>query len=100
VIDINPFDPQTVVLLGALNPVTILVAFLMGRNADQWQKIPVAAFAGAFAGFLLYWLAATVGIFSIHALGGEAGMLLVGFASGLIWALVGYFIFPAKKAAP
>ena len=31
-IDINPFDPQTVVLLGALNPVTILVAFLMGRD--------------------------------------------------------------------
>ena len=76
-IDINPFDPQTVVLLGALNPVTILVAFLLGRKADQWQKIPVAAFAGAFAGFLL-----------------------VGFVSGLIWALVGYFIFPAKKAAP
>ncbi len=56
-IDINPFDPQTVVLLGALNPATIMVAFLLGRSADQWQKIPVAAFAGAFSGFLLYgWL--------------------------------------------
>ncbi|MGE5267070.1 MAG: hypothetical protein ACM3L9_06860 [Deltaproteobacteria bacterium] len=96
-IDINPFDPQTVVLLGALNPVTILVAFLLGRNADQWQKIPVAAFAGAFAGFLLYWLAATVGVFKVHALGGEAGMLLVGCAVGLIWALVGYKVFPAAR---
>jgi len=97
VIDINPFDPQTVVLLGVLNPATILVAFLLGRTADQWQKIPVAAFAGAFAGFLLYWLAATLGLFSIHALGGEAGMLLVGFAAGIIWALVGYKIFPAAR---
>ena len=97
-IDINPFDPQTVVLLGALNPATILVAFLLGRTADQWQKIPVAAFAGAFAGFLLYWLAATLGLFSIHALGGEAGMLLVGFASGLVWALIGYKVFPAARA--
>jgi hypothetical protein len=97
VIDINPFDPQTVVLLGVLNPATILVAFLLGRTADQWQKIPVAAFAGAFAGFLLYWLAATLGLFSIHALGGEAGMLLVGFASGLIWALIGYKVFPAAR---
>jgi hypothetical protein len=97
VIDINPFDPQTVILLGALNPVTIVVAFLLGRNADQWQKIPVAAFAGAFAGFLLYWLAATVGVFSVHALGGEAGMLLVGFAVGLIWALAGYKVFPAAR---
>ncbi len=96
-IDINPFDPQTVVLLGVLNPATILVAFLLGRTADQWQKIPVAAFAGAFAGFLLYWLAATLGLFSIHALGGEAGMLLVGFAAGIIWALVGYKIFPAAR---
>lgn len=96
-IDINPFDPQAVVLLGVLNPATILVAFLLGRNADQWQKIPVAAFAGAFAGFLLYWLAATLGLFSIHALGGEAGMLLVGFAAGLIWALVGYKVFPAAR---
>lgn len=96
-IDINPFDPQTVVLLGALNPVTILLAFLLGRRADQWQKIPVAAFAGAFAGFLLYWLAATIGIFKVHALGGEAGMLLVGFATGLVWAVVGYKIFPAPK---
>jgi hypothetical protein len=99
VIDINPFDPQTVVLLGVLNPATILVAFLLGRTADQWQKIPVAAFAGAFAGFLLYWLAATLGLFSIHALGGEAGMLLVGFASGLVWAILGYKIFPAARSS-
>lgn len=97
-IDINPFDPQTVVLMGALNPVTIVVAFLLGRKADQWQKIPVAAFAGAFAGFLLYWLAATVGVFKVHALGGEAGQVLVGFASGLVWALIGYFVFPARKS--
>jgi len=99
VIDINPFDPQTVVLLGVLNPATILVAFLLGRTADQWQKIPVAAFAGAFAGFLLYWLAATLGLFSIHALGGEAGMLLVGFASGLVWAVLGYKLFPAARGS-
>jgi hypothetical protein len=99
VIDINPFDPQTVVLLGVLNPATILVAFLLGRTADQWQKIPVAAFAGAFAGFLLYWLAATLGLFSIHALGGEAGMLLVGFASGLVWAVLGYKLFPAARSS-
>ncbi|MBA4130361.1 MAG: hypothetical protein C0519_02940 [Hyphomicrobium sp.] len=98
-IDINPFDPQTVVLLGVLNPATILVAFLLGRTADQWQKIPVAAFAGAFAGFLLYWLAATLGLFSIHALGGEAGMLLVGFASGLVWAVLGYKLFPAARGS-
>jgi len=99
VIDINPFDPQTVVLMGALNPATIIVAFYLGRTADQWQKLPIAAFAGALSGFILYWLAATIGILSIHALGGEAGMLLVGFISGLIWAVIGYRMYPAKPAA-
>ena len=55
-IAINAFDPMTLVLLAALNPALIAVAFLMGRNADQWQKLPVAAFAAAAVGFLLYWL--------------------------------------------
>lgn len=95
-IDINPFDPQTLVLIALFNPAIILVGFLMGRTADQWQKLPVAAFAAALAGFVLYWLAATVGIFSVHALGGEAGIVMMGFGLGLIWAIIGYALFPAK----
>lgn len=98
-IDINPFDPQTLILIALLNPATIVVAFLMGRTASEWQKLPVAAFAGACAGFLLYWIAAYIGIFSVHALGGEAGMVLVGFAAGLVWAVVGYALFPASRKA-
>ncbi len=94
-IDINPFDPRTLVLIALLNPATIAVAFYMGRHADQWQKLPVAAFAGACAGFLLYWLASTVGIFAVHALGGEAGLVLMGFGLGLVWAIIGYALFPA-----
>jgi len=53
-VEIVPFDPITLVLIAVLNPVVIVVAFLMGRRADQWQKIIVAAFAASLCGFALY----------------------------------------------
>jgi cation transporter-like permease len=89
-IPINSFDPMTLVLLAALNPALIATAFLMGRKADQWQKLPVAAFAAAILGFLLYWMGGQVGLFAIHAIGGEAFLFTLGFAFGLVWATVGY----------
>jgi len=95
VIDINAFDPRTLVMIALLNPATILVGFLMGRAANQWQKLPVAAFAAALSGFLLYWVAASVGIFRVHALGGEAGLVMMGLGVGLVWAILGYWLFPA-----
>lgn len=97
-IDINPFDPATLAVIAVLNPATAVVAFLMGRTADQWQKLIVAALAAALAGFVLYWLAANVGFFRVHALGGEAGLIVMGFFIGLLWALLGYTLFPRRTA--
>jgi cation transporter-like permease len=94
-IAINAFDPMTLVLLAALNPAVIAVAFLMGRKADQWQKLPVAAFAAALAGFILYWVGGQIGLFAIHAIGGEAFLFMAGFAFGLVWAVLGY-VFRAR----
>jgi len=91
-VEINPFDPITLVLIALFNPVVIVVAFLMGRRADQWQKIIVAAFAASLAGFVLYWLAGAVGLMPIHALGGEAALVLMQFVLGLVWAALGYFL--------
>lgn len=88
--EINPFDPLTLFLIALLNPVVIVVAFLMGRRADQWQKLIVAAFTASLAGFALYWLAGAVGLMPIHALGGEAGIVLMQFVFGLFWASLGY----------
>lgn len=90
--EIKPFDPTTLVLIALLNPLVIVLAFTMGRRADQWQKLIVAAFAASLAGFVLYWLAAEVGLMSIHALGGEAAMLVLQFLFGLVWASAGYFL--------
>jgi hypothetical protein len=88
--EIQPFDPLTLVLIALFNPVVIAVGFVMGRKADQWQKIPIAAFAASFAGIILYWLVAAVGLLPIHALGGEAGVVVLQFVFGLVWAGLGY----------
>ncbi len=89
--EIVPFDPWTLVLIAVLNPAVIIVAFLLGRRADQWQKLIVAAFAASLAGYILYWLAAAVGLMPVHALGGEAAMFTMGFFLGLFWSAVGYW---------
>ena len=88
--EIHPFDPMTLVLIAALNPVVIIVAFLLGRRADQGQKLIIAAFAAALAGFIPYWIVSAVGWLPVHALGGEAGLVLLQSAFGLIWAGIGY----------
>jgi hypothetical protein len=91
-LEIVPFDPWTLVLIALLNPVVIVVAFLMGRRADQWQKLIVAAFAASLAGYALYWLAAAVGLMPVHALGGEAAVVMMQFLLGFLWAGLGYWL--------
>ena len=88
--EIKPFDPWTLVLISLLNPAVIAVAVWMGRHADQWQKLIVAAFAASLSGFILYWLAAELGLLPIHALGGESAILLMQLLLGLLWASLGY----------
>lgn len=88
--EINAFDPVTLVLIALLNPAVIVVALVLGRRADQWQKLVVAAFAASLTGFVLYWIVTTLGFLPVHALGGEAGMVLLQILFGLVWAVIGY----------
>jgi hypothetical protein len=96
-VEIVPFDPVTLLKIALFNPVVILIAFMMGRRADQWQKIIVAAFAASCVGYLLYWLVAAVGLMPVHALGGEAAVLLLQFLFGLVWAGFGYWLAHARR---
>jgi hypothetical protein len=89
--EINPFDPMTLVLIALFNPVTIVVALILGRRADQWQKLIVAAFAASLTGFILYWIVTTLGFLPVHALGGEAGIVLLQFLFALVWASIAYW---------
>ena len=95
--EIVPFDPVTLILISVFNPVVIVVAFLMGRRADQWQKLIVAAFAASLAGYVLYWVVAAVGLMPVHALGGEAAVLLMQFLFGMIWAALAYWLAPLRR---
>jgi len=90
-IAINSFDPLTLLLLAAVNPAVILVGVVMGSRADQWQKLIVAAFAASISGFLAYWVGGQVGLFAIHAIGGEAALVMLQFVFGLAWAALGYW---------
>lgn len=95
--EIVPFDPWTLVMIAVFNPAIIVVAFLLGRSADQWQKLIVAAFAASLAGYILYWLVAAVGLMPVHALGGEAAVFLMGFLLGLVWASLGYWLARRRR---
>jgi hypothetical protein len=92
--EIKPFDPATIVLIALFNPAVIGVAVWMGRRADQWQKLPVVAFAAALAGFALYWLVTMLQLVPVHALGGEAGLVALQFLFALVWAVIGYLMRP------
>lgn len=93
-VSITPFDPTTLMLVALLNPAVIIVAVLMGRRATEWQKLPVAAFAASLAGMALFWLGGELGFFAIHALGGEAAILMIQSLLGLIWAWLAYRFWP------
>jgi uncharacterized membrane protein len=88
--EINAFDPVTLILIALFNPAVIVVAVVMGRRADQWQKLIVAAFAASLVGFILYWIVTSLGFLPVHALGGEAGIVLLQFLFGLVWAAIAY----------
>lgn len=88
--EIVPFDPKTLLIIAALNPAVIIAGFMLGRNADQWQKLPVAGFAAALLGFILYWIVTALGFLPVKAIGGEAGLVAMQFLFGLCWATLGY----------
>lgn len=86
----TPVDLKAVVLTALLNPAVFVVAFWMGRSADQWQKLPVAAFAAALAGSVLVYVAARIGIAGVSHVGrAAAGIFIAQFLFGLVWAYLG-----------
>jgi hypothetical protein len=90
---VTPVDLRDVVLTALLNPAVVIVAFWMGRGADQWQKLPVAAFAGALAGSVLLYVATRLGIGLVAAVGrAAAGIFTAQFLFGLGWAYLGHRI--------
>ena len=86
-----PVDLVAVVLSALLNSAVVVVAFWMGRNADQRQKLPVAAFAAALAGSVLIYAAVRLGMKGVASVGrAAAGVFIAEFLFGLVWAWLGF----------
>src|SRR5262245_29126733 len=86
-----PVDLNIVLLTALLNPVVIAVAFWMGLASDQWQKLPVAAFAASAAGTAAVYLAGRLGVPGVSSLiRAAAGVFVAQMLVGLVWAAVGY----------
>jgi hypothetical protein len=87
----TPVDLKAVLLTALFNPAVIVIAFWMGRNADQWQKLPVAAFAAALVGSALLYVVIWLGLGRMAGIGrAGAGVFIAEFLFGLIWACAGY----------
>ena len=87
----TPVDLKSVLLTALLNPAVVVVALWMGANANQWQKVPVAAFAAAAIGSALIYIGVKLGVTGIAGVGrAAAGVFIVQFLIGLVWAAAGY----------
>ncbi len=51
-----PPDFADVLLLSALNPAAIAVGYVLGRKADQVQKLALAPFVAGIAGMVFVWI--------------------------------------------
>jgi hypothetical protein len=86
-----PVDLKTVLLVALLNPAVPVVAFWMGRNADQVQKLFVAAFAAALVGSAIIYVAVRLGTAVVTGVSrAAAGVFVAQFVFGLGWACAGY----------
>jgi hypothetical protein len=97
VLPFTPVDLQAVALTALLNPAVVVIAFWMGRNATQWEKLPVAAFAGALAGSVLVYIAVRLGVPRVAGVGrAAAGVFIAQFLFGLVWAGLGFGLRPRR----
>ena len=88
---IEPVALKTVLLVSLLNPAVVCVALWLGSQADQWQKVPVAAFAAALAGWLLLYVVVKLGWSGLADVGrASAGLVVTQFFVGLVWAMLAY----------
>jgi hypothetical protein len=92
--DLQPDVPLLEVLLyGVLNPTTIIIAFLMGRKADDKSKIMIAAFAGAIAGIAVLYLITLLRLWDAPTLArAAAGIFMTSLVAGFVYAGAGYLL--------
>ena len=86
-----PPEFRDILLLALLNPVVVAVGFLMGRRADQVQKLVIAGFLAAIAGTLFVGLLMATGL-SRSGPRLLMGVFIVAMVSGAIAAWLGWCV--------
>ena len=86
-----PVDVVALLFTALLNPVVAVIAVMMGLRADQWQKVLVAGFASAVIGSALIYVLVRIGIGSDRLARAPAGLFIVQFALGTLWAAVAFW---------
>jgi len=84
-----PPEVKEILLLAFMNPATLAAGFLVGRRADQIQKIIVGGFAAGAAGTLFALLLMATGLFppKMRLL---SGVCVASGVFGLVWAWLGF----------
>ncbi len=91
-----PPDLIEIVTHAVMNPGTIVAGYLIGRRADQPQKIIVGAFAAGAAGVLFAWLVMKIGLSPDHPRL-FPGIFVLSFVLGAGWAWLGYFAGTSRR---
>jgi hypothetical protein len=84
-----PPDLLDVLLLAVMNPACVAAGFMLGRRADQPQKIVIAGLIAGIAGALFAWALMLTGLYppKVRLLG---GVFVTSALAGMIWAWLGY----------
>jgi hypothetical protein len=92
-----PVVPFSTWILGAFDPILIVVACYLGWKADQLGKVFIAAIAALGLSVLLAWVITAVGLPWIAPVSRDAPILFpVRAIAALLWATAAY---AARRAA-
>ena len=91
-----PPEFRDILLLALLNPAVVAVGFLLGRRADQVQKLVIAGFLAAIAGTLFVGLLMATGL-SRSGPRLLMGVFIVAMVSGAIAAWLGWRARGSKR---
>jgi len=91
-----PPEVLEIIVHAVMNPGTIVAGYLIGRNADQPQKIIVGAFAAGVAGVLFAWLVMKIRL-SPDSPKLFPGIFVLSFVLGALWAWLGYFAGTSRR---
>lgn len=85
-----PPELKQILLLAMVNPATLAAGYVMGKRANQLQKLVVAAFVAGAAGTFYVWLLMRFGFVASEPRL-IAGIFIASAVTGGLWSIFGYW---------